>query len=165
MIWVEQVKRRFRVLFRKDEVEADLSEEMLLHTSREEAGDARGLRPFEGLGRDLRIATRTLLRSPGFTVSAVLTLALGLGQALEQRDNIEVLDPDREADRVKLPGHDGPVVGVAYSPVSHRLASICERDGSVSVWTRCADGSWFESKTVADATPVVVDVSNPAGSD
>ena len=34
---------------------------------------------FETIGRDWRFAVRTLVRNPGFTCAAVLTLAVGIG--------------------------------------------------------------------------------------
>jgi putative ABC transport system permease protein len=34
---------------------------------------------FEGLLRDLKVGIRGLVRRPGFTLAAILTLALGIG--------------------------------------------------------------------------------------
>ncbi|HEY9467370.1 MAG TPA: permease prefix domain 1-containing protein, partial [Vicinamibacterales bacterium] len=47
-----------------------------------EAGrEARGLRLVDDLAGDLRFTARTLQRSPGFTMAAVLSLALGIGSS------------------------------------------------------------------------------------
>jgi hypothetical protein len=45
----------------------------------EEVRDAWFSRWLDDLGRDLRYAVRTLLRSPGFTATAVFSVALGIG--------------------------------------------------------------------------------------
>ena len=100
---------RVRALFARDRLDRELDEEMrqhlerlvaqfrregldqtearrrariefgAVHTLREEARDARGLRFLEELSRDLRYGVRTLCKAPGFSAAAILTLALGIG--------------------------------------------------------------------------------------
>src|SRR5262247_3770285 len=100
------LKTRLRALLRKSEMERELDEELRYHIeqqteqnirlgmnpeearhaarkafggveqAKERSRDLRGVRRLEELWHDLRYGARTLMKNPGFTTIAILTLAL-----------------------------------------------------------------------------------------
>jgi predicted permease len=106
---LRRIARRLRHLFRRQQVEAEMAEEMNFHLEertadnladglppgearcaaqrrfgnlasiQERAREGRGWMWLENFFKDLRLGVRALLKSPGFTFLAVITLAFGIG--------------------------------------------------------------------------------------
>jgi len=147
MSLIHTVRLRLRSIFRRASVEAELYEELQTHRERladeyefggmsrelaelaarramrdmgvamEECRDARRVGMLDEAMRDFRYGARVLLRSPTFTIVAILTLALGVGATTAMFGVVNVVAlqalPFAHADRLvrMFALHDGRIVG------------------------------------------------------
>jgi predicted permease len=146
MLDLRALARRLAMRFRRRQLERDLDEEMALHLelraaearaagrpadaarlearrrfgstalAKDESRDAWALRWLDDLIKDLRIALRGIARAPGFTLLAILAMALGIAA---NSATLSVVDavllrplPYAEPDRLVVLLHEG------RSPVS-----------------------------------------------
>ena len=119
--WLQVLPLRWRSLSRARQLDRDLDEEITYHLeqqvddlvargvdrneawrtvrrnfggvqqAKEECRDARGMNAIDAVWQDVRYAVRTLWRTPGFTIVATLTLALGIGASTAVYSLIDVI--------------------------------------------------------------------------
>lgn len=107
--WIYTVPLRLRSLFRRERVDAELEDELRDHLDRQthenlargmsaeearrtalismggleqrkqQCREARGIQSFDNLAQDLMYGLRSMRRNPSFTLTALVTLALGIG--------------------------------------------------------------------------------------
>ncbi len=163
--------RRILYLLRRGQAERDLQEEMAAHREmagvpigselrlREEARDAWGVTSLDHLSQDLHYAARTLRKSPGFSITAVLILTLGIGVNLTlfQIVNaallrpLEVQDPGTLASlRVRARGAQGSMSSSVVPIETARYVTTHSGSIRAGLWEAMEEMAWGDG----DGAPV-----------
>ena len=172
--WLHALPLKWRSLVRRQQVERDLDDEIRYHLeteveslvskgmdraeawrmvrrgfggidqSKERCRDARGLNAIDSLRQDLRYAARVLGRHPGYTVVAVLTLALGIGA---NSAVFSLIDGILLA-RLPFPAPDR-LVSITGTYPNGGLAAMRDEVQTMDV-AAYAEGKWFTLKDGGD---------------
>ncbi len=152
MTFLTDVSFRLRALFRRDDMDADLAAELEHHLATqaglyERAGmapgearrrarvdlggldyvsevtrDVRGISIWETTMQDIRYAMRGLLRTPSFTIAAVVALGLGIGSATTVFSMLEAVVlrplPYRDPQRLVTPWEMNLAKGLQHELMS-----------------------------------------------
>src|SRR5882672_1065548 len=119
-----------------------------IEQAKERSRDARGLRWIEELRQDLRYGARMLLKNPGFTLIAVITLALGIGAntAIFSVINGVLLRPlaFHEPDRLFMLWTDNPAYQLGFHELPATNADLPEWRATATSFEQLAA---FQSNT------------------
>jgi predicted permease len=152
------------------------------------ARDVRRQRWLEHLGQDVRYALRMMRRQPGFTLAAVLSLAIGIGanaaifsvadalllRALpvdrpEELSFINRVLPDEEHMRFSYPSFQQFAAGVdqaAFAAMASTAALQTTSDRGAEIVTgQLVSGNWFQLLGVAPAAGRTLVPGDAAGAD
>jgi len=180
MAIIREFIRRLGYLVRRRKMEDELLREMETHRAlmenprafgntlrlREEARDAWGWNWLDGLVQDTRFAWRTLRHSPGFVVTAIATLALGIGVNIGMFTVVNglLLRPlyERPDEVISIYGRgtapDGGIRGVSYTNY------LDLKEGTTSVFSNLAASSTgFVGLGAGQNTLIVAHGDNRAG--
>jgi ABC-type antimicrobial peptide transport system permease subunit len=170
MEWFNILMARLRTLFRRESVLRDIEEELRVHVEMEtetnikremppDEARAAALKSFGDLGRniehgydirgggwletlwqDLRYSVRTLAKTPGFTATALITLALCIGANLTIFAIVDAVLlrplPFPEADRLVTIFNTYPKAGVERDGSS--FTNYYERRGKIAAFSELA---------------------------
>ena len=189
-----QIRHRLRGLFRRSAIEQELDEELALHLemeaeanirrgmspeaarrqavlalggvegTKEAVRDSRGVRHLEDLVRDVRFAFRSFGRTPGFTITAVLVLAVGIGATTSIFSAVQAVVlrplPFAEPERLYMLWESNPEIGgerqmaspANYLDRKERVESFADTEAYGSLWQAPITG--LEQPVALRAMPV-----------